>query len=174
MILPASSSIHILPIDGTAEESAILIPSIRDTNTHLVLSELAHDWLVQQKADVLHQIEGPGRRGALVDLLLVFGLMGVDALQDAQAPGNNKQYNTDHRAVNSHGLKCDAKDIMTDTLVQSSPRLTLLPTAPPPPSYEPIVCVLYVLALKKYTWHCVASYPSYLCCAQGMSYPSDC
>ena len=66
----------------------MLVPRIRYTNTHLVLSELANDWLVQQEADVLHQVEGPGGCGAPVDLLLVFGLMGVDALQDAQAPGS--------------------------------------------------------------------------------------
>ena len=34
-------------------------------------------------------------------------------------------------------------------------------------------CMLYVLALKNSTWDCVSSYPSYLCCEQGMGKPSD-
>lgn len=52
---------------------------------HLVLSELADDGLVQEEADVFEQVEGPLGRGALVDLLLVFGFMWVNSLQDAQS-----------------------------------------------------------------------------------------
>ena len=36
-----------------------------------------------------------------------------------------------------------------------------------PPHFLPY-CMLYVLAVKNCTWHHTASYPSYLCCVQGM------
>ena len=36
-------------------------------------------------------------------------------------------------------------------------------------AYNITCCMLYDLALKNSTWHCVVSYPSYLCRIQGMS-----
>ena len=45
---------------------------------------------MQQKADVFEQVEGPRGRRALVHLLLVFGLMRVDAFKDAQSPENQR------------------------------------------------------------------------------------
>lgn len=41
---------------------------------------------MQEEADVFEQVEGSRRCGTLVHLLLVFGLMGVDALQNTQPP----------------------------------------------------------------------------------------
>lgn len=46
---------------------------------------------MQQKADVFEQVEGPRSCGALVHLLLVFGLMRVDAFKDAQSPENQRE-----------------------------------------------------------------------------------
>lgn len=57
---------------------------------YLVVSELCNDWLMQQKADVFEQVEGPRGRRALVHLLLVLGLMRVDAFKDAQSPENQR------------------------------------------------------------------------------------
>lgn len=45
---------------------------------------------MQQKADVFEQVEGPRGCGALVHLLLVLGLMRVDAFKDAQSPENQR------------------------------------------------------------------------------------
>ena len=33
--------------------------------------------------------------------------------------------------------------------------------------------MLYILARQNSTYHCVASYPSYRCCVQGMGLPND-
>lgn len=46
---------------------------------------------MQQKADVFEQVEGPRSSRALVHLLLVLGLMRVDAFQDTQSPENQKE-----------------------------------------------------------------------------------
>lgn len=46
---------------------------------------------MQQKADVFEQVEGPCSCRALVDLLLVFGLMRVDAFKDAQPPEKQRE-----------------------------------------------------------------------------------
>lgn len=73
----------------TIEEKSI---AHKNTNTHLVLSELANYGFMQQEADVLHQVEGPWGGGALVHFLLVFGLMGIDALQDTQAPADDNNH----------------------------------------------------------------------------------
>ena len=52
-----------------------------------------------------------------------------------------------------------------DSPVQSSPGLCMAsPLAPPHPSYS----MFYVFALKNRAEQCVPSYPSYLCCVQGM------
>lgn len=45
---------------------------------------------MQQKADVFEQVEGPRGGRALVNLLLVFGLMRVDSFKDAQSPENHR------------------------------------------------------------------------------------
>lgn len=57
---------------------------------YLVFSELANDWLMQQKADVFEKVEGPCGSRALVHLLLVLGFMRVDAFKDTQSPENQK------------------------------------------------------------------------------------
>lgn len=57
---------------------------------YLILPELANNWLVQQEADVLKQVESPCSGRALVHLLLVLGLMRVDAFKDAKSPGNQR------------------------------------------------------------------------------------
>ena len=50
-----------------------------------------------------------------------------------------------------------------------SPRLGLeLTLHNPPQPFLRTYCMLYVLALKNSTSHCVASGPSYLCCIMGM------
>jgi hypothetical protein len=41
---------------------------------------------MEQELDVLAVVVGTGGGGALADLLLVLGVPGVDATQDAQAP----------------------------------------------------------------------------------------
>lgn len=43
---------------------------------------------MQQKTDVFEQVEGPRSGRALVHLLLVLGLMRVDAFKDTQSPEN--------------------------------------------------------------------------------------
>lgn len=55
---------------------------------YLVLSEFVDDGLMQQKANVFDQVEGPWGRGALVHFLLVFGLVWVDAFENTQTPEN--------------------------------------------------------------------------------------
>lgn len=45
---------------------------------------------MQKKADVFEQVEGPRGCRSLVHLLLVLGLMRVDAFKDAQSPGNHR------------------------------------------------------------------------------------
>lgn len=52
---------------------------------YLVVSEFANNWFMQEKADVLEQVEGPWGCGTFVHLLLVLGLMRVDAFEDTQA-----------------------------------------------------------------------------------------
>lgn len=46
---------------------------------YLIVSELANDWLMQQEAYIFEQVEGPWSCRTLVHLLLVFGLMRIDA-----------------------------------------------------------------------------------------------
>lgn len=46
---------------------------------------------MQQKADVFEQVEGPRGGRALVNLLLVFGLMRVDSFKDAQSSENQNE-----------------------------------------------------------------------------------
>lgn len=53
------------------------------THLYLILSELANDGLMQQEADVFEKVERPRCCGALVHLLLVLGLMRVNAFEDA-------------------------------------------------------------------------------------------
>lgn len=57
----------------------------------LVLAELAQDGLVHQVLDVLGIVEGRGSGRALVGLLLVLGLAGVDTLQNAQTTGRQTE-----------------------------------------------------------------------------------
>ena len=42
---------------------------------------------MEEELDIFDEVKGSGCRGALVNLLLVFGFMGINALQDAQTPG---------------------------------------------------------------------------------------
>lgn len=65
-------------------------PQALGRGTHLVLPELVDDGLMEEEPDVLEEIEGPGGRGAFVHLLLVLGLVGVDPLQDAEAPAGGE------------------------------------------------------------------------------------
>lgn len=46
---------------------------------------------MEEKADVLDEVKGAGSSGAFVHLLLVLGLVGIDALQDTQPPTKQKQ-----------------------------------------------------------------------------------
>ena len=57
---------------------------------HLVLPELVDNGFMEEESDVFDKVKGSGCRGALVDLLLVFGFMGINALQDAQPPGRQR------------------------------------------------------------------------------------
>lgn len=59
---------------------------------HLVLSELVDDGFVEEELDIFDEVKGSGCRGALVNLLLVFGFMGINALQDAQTPGRQMPF----------------------------------------------------------------------------------
>lgn len=59
---------------------------------HLVFPELVDNGLVEQEPDVLEEVKGAGRRGALVHLLLVLGLVGINTLQDAQASGGQMPF----------------------------------------------------------------------------------
>lgn len=47
---------------------------------------------MEKELDVFDKVESPGRRGPLINLLLVFGLMGINALQDAQPPGRHRPF----------------------------------------------------------------------------------
>lgn len=58
----------------------------RKSRSHLVLSKLANDGLVQKEANVFKQVVGSRGRRALVDLLLVLGFMRIDSFQYAQSP----------------------------------------------------------------------------------------
>lgn len=58
---------------------------------YLVVPELGNNWFMQEKADVFEQVEGPRGCGAFIHLLLVFGLMRVDAFEDAQAPEKQRK-----------------------------------------------------------------------------------
>lgn len=59
---------------------------------HLVLPELVDDGFVEEELDVFDKVKSSGRRGALVHLLLVFGFVGINALQDAQPPGKQRSF----------------------------------------------------------------------------------
>ena len=56
----------------------------QDTLDYLVLPELSYDGFMQEETDVFQQVERPRSSGALVHLLLVFGLMWINAFQDTQ------------------------------------------------------------------------------------------
>lgn len=70
---------------GSEHCRASTAPSSQCTD-YLVFPELVDDGLMQEEFDVFEEIEGPCRGGAFVHLLLVLGLMGVNPLQDAEAP----------------------------------------------------------------------------------------
>lgn len=63
-------------------------------DNYLILPELVDNGLVKEEFDILEKVEGPGCGGAFVHLLLVLGLMGVNPLQDAEAPGNGEEGET--------------------------------------------------------------------------------
>lgn len=46
---------------------------------------------MKEELDVFEEVKGPGSSGAFVHLFLVFGLMGVDPLQDTQTPATQTQ-----------------------------------------------------------------------------------
>ena len=47
---------------------------------------------MEEELDVFDKVKSPGGRRALVNLLLVFGLVGINALQDAQPPGRQRPF----------------------------------------------------------------------------------
>lgn len=47
---------------------------------------------MEEELDIFDEVKGAGRRGALVNLLLVFGFMGINAFQDAQPPGRQMPF----------------------------------------------------------------------------------
>lgn len=49
---------------------------------------------MEEEFDVLEEVESPRSCGAFVHLLLVLGLVGVDPLQDAEAPGGGDKSET--------------------------------------------------------------------------------
>lgn len=53
---------------------------------HLVFLELVDNGFMEEEFDVFNKVKSPGCCGALVNLLLVFGFMGINALQDTQPP----------------------------------------------------------------------------------------
>lgn len=54
---------------------------------HLVFPELVDNGFMEEELDVFEKVKSSGRCGTLVNLLLMFGFMGINALQDAQPPG---------------------------------------------------------------------------------------
>lgn len=54
---------------------------------YLVLPELVDNRFVEEELDVFEKVKSSGCCGALVNLLLMFRFMGINALQDAQPPG---------------------------------------------------------------------------------------
>lgn len=58
-----------------------------EVRSHLVFPKLVDDGFMEEELDVFKKVKSSGRCGALVNLLLMFGFMGVNALQDAQPPG---------------------------------------------------------------------------------------
>lgn len=57
-----------------------------EPSPHLVFPELVDDGFMEKELDVFDKVKSPGCGGALVNLLLVFGFMGINALQDTQPP----------------------------------------------------------------------------------------
>lgn len=54
---------------------------------YLVFPELVDDGLMEEELDVFKKVKSSGRCGALINLLLMFGFMGINAFQDTQPPG---------------------------------------------------------------------------------------
>lgn len=63
-------------------------------DNYLILPELVDNGLMKEEFDILEEVEGPGCGGAFVHLLLVLGLVGVNPLQDAEAPDNGEEGET--------------------------------------------------------------------------------
>lgn len=59
---------------------------------YLVFSELVDDGFMEKELDVFDKVKSSGRGGALVNLLLVFGFMGINALQDTQPPRRQRPF----------------------------------------------------------------------------------
>lgn len=59
---------------------------------HLVFPELVDNGFMEEEPDVFDEVKSPGCRGALVNLLLVFGFMGINALQDTQPPARQRPF----------------------------------------------------------------------------------
>lgn len=59
---------------------------------HLVFPELVDNGFMEEESDVFDEVKSPGCRGALVNLLLVFGFMGINALQDTQPPARQRPF----------------------------------------------------------------------------------
>lgn len=51
-----------------------------ETRPHLVFPELVDNGFMEEKLDVFDKVKSSGCCGALVNFLLVFGLMGINAL----------------------------------------------------------------------------------------------
>lgn len=59
---------------------------------HFVFLELVDNGLMEEEFDVFDKVKSPGCCGALVNLLLMFGFMGINALEDAQPPGRQRAF----------------------------------------------------------------------------------
>lgn len=69
---------------------------------HLIFPELVNNWFMKEEFDVFEEVESPGSRGAFVHFLLVFGLMGINPLKDAQSPAKDKDVRQDPLGLPLH------------------------------------------------------------------------
>lgn len=59
---------------------------------HLVFPELVDNGFMEEEFDIFDKVKSPRCCGALVNLLLVFGFMGINALQDTQPPKRQRPF----------------------------------------------------------------------------------
>lgn len=58
-----------------------------ESRPHLVLPELVDNGFMEEELDVFKKVKSSGCCRAFVNLLLMFGFMRINSLQDAQPPG---------------------------------------------------------------------------------------